>query len=667
MKLTKTLWTKLITIGLGATMALGVGLTASKVAEEVHAAEAIYHSTSFSTTEGFSTSSTYNAPRTNQGTSPYLWDFLNGTVSTTNAITSPSAHLRGYAGAQTPSLETVFAVSNITKVIFSYKSDTNISVNLSYSTNNRASWSNVTNFARVSSATQVTYTINAGGLSGDTNLRWQMQNDGSATGSSAELIIDDITIYQLVGSTTPVSSVSLNKSTSSLYVGDTEQLTATVLPADASDKTVSWGTSNANVVTVTSGGLVTATGAGSATVTVTTTDGGKTATCSYTITAVVLNSISIKTPATTTSFSLGQGFTSAGLVLNAVYNNGTIEVSSGYEISGVNTDVLGAQTATVTYGGKTTSYSIDVTNQNANVGTSSALSDLIISEYIEGASYNKAIEIFNGTGSSINLSNYSLKLATNGAQTWGNSLTLSGILANNDVYVLAHKSAAADILAVTDYSEETASVINFNGDDSIGLFYGENLIDIFGSISGTDPGTSWVVPYYESGEATATTHDKTWVRHSSVTGPNSTSPFASTEWLVYDLGTHSYLGSHTSGGGDVTPAEQATAFANYVMTGIGNNAAGNCVVVKSELDTEYGYMHADAKTIFQTSSDSLFVNARARMTYLTNWVAAQSPAGVSATPDHATKNALIASAVIGILGLTTVSGFYFLKKKKETF
>jgi hypothetical protein len=563
-------------------------------------------------------------------------------------------------------LETVFAFSNITKVVFSYKSDSNISVNLSYSTDSRVTWSSATNFARASASTQVTYTINAGGLSGNANLRWQMQNAGTATGSSAELIIDDITIYQFVGSTTPVSSVSLNKSSSSLYVGDTEQLTATVLPADASDKTVSWDTSNADVVTVTSGGLVTAIGAGSATITVTTTDGGKTATCNYTITAVVLNSINIKTPATTTVFSLGQGFTSAGLVLNAVYNNGTIEVSSGYEISGVNTNVLGAQVATVTYGGKTASYSIDITNQNANVGSSAALSDLIISEYIEGASYNKAIEIYNGTGSSINLSNYSLKLASNGAQAWGNSLTLSGTLANNDVYVLAHKDAAADILAVADYSEATASVINFNGDDSLGLFNGENLIDIFGSISGTDPGTSWVVPYYESGEATATTHDKTWVRHSSVTGPNSTSPFASTEWLVYDIGTHSYLGSHTSGGGDVTPTEQATAFANYVMTGIGNNAFGNCVAVKSELDTEYGYMHADAKTVFNSNSGSLFVNARARMVYLTNWVAAQSPTGVQTSPNNS-KSILMAITLIGFVGLTATAGLYFIRKKKETF
>ncbi|HNY74794.1 MAG TPA: hypothetical protein PKH35_04240, partial [Bacilli bacterium] len=137
---------------------------------------------------------------------------------------------------------------------------------------------------------------------------------------------------------------------------------------------------------------------------------------------------------------------------------------------------------------------------------------------------------------------------------------------------------------------------------------------------------------------------------------------------VGDIGIYSYTpGSQVWVSGDFTPLEQATAFANYVMTGIGNNAHGNCTAVKSELDAEYAAMSDPAKAEYNTNSGSLFVNARARMVYLTNWVAAQSRSGVQSTPDNTSKNALIASAVIGILGLTTVSGFYFLKKKKETF
>ena len=75
-----------------------------------------------------------------------------------------------------------------------------------------------------------------------------------------------------------VSGVSLNKSTLDLTVGETETLTATVSPSNATDKTVSWSSDNSDVVTVTDG-TVTAVAAGSAIITVTTQDGDKTARC----------------------------------------------------------------------------------------------------------------------------------------------------------------------------------------------------------------------------------------------------------------------------------------------------------------------------------------------------------------------------------------------------
>lgn len=81
----------------------------------------------------------------------------------------------------------------------------------------------------------------------------------------------------------PVASVSLDQTSLEMTVGDEVTLTATVAPADADVKTVSWSSSDEGVATV-SDGKVTAVGAGSATITVTTTDGGKTATCAVTVT-----------------------------------------------------------------------------------------------------------------------------------------------------------------------------------------------------------------------------------------------------------------------------------------------------------------------------------------------------------------------------------------------
>ena len=80
----------------------------------------------------------------------------------------------------------------------------------------------------------------------------------------------------------PVTGVSLNKTSTTISVGETETLTATVAPANALNPAVTWTSSNTDVATV-ANGVVTAKAAGSATITVTTTDGGFTATCAVTV------------------------------------------------------------------------------------------------------------------------------------------------------------------------------------------------------------------------------------------------------------------------------------------------------------------------------------------------------------------------------------------------
>ena len=82
-----------------------------------------------------------------------------------------------------------------------------------------------------------------------------------------------------------VNSITLNKTSSTLLKGKSEQLTATVLPTDASNRSVTWSSSNTSVVKVSSTGLVTYVGKGTATVTATAKDGsGIKASCTYTIT-----------------------------------------------------------------------------------------------------------------------------------------------------------------------------------------------------------------------------------------------------------------------------------------------------------------------------------------------------------------------------------------------
>ena len=98
--------------------------------------------------------------------------------------------------------------------------------------------------------------------------------DGSKTATCAVTV---------TAATVPVTGVSLNKDSLALGVGDSETLTATVKPEDATNKAVTWASSNSTVATVDQNGVVTAVAPGTATITVTTVDGGFTATCAVTV------------------------------------------------------------------------------------------------------------------------------------------------------------------------------------------------------------------------------------------------------------------------------------------------------------------------------------------------------------------------------------------------
>lgn len=82
----------------------------------------------------------------------------------------------------------------------------------------------------------------------------------------------------------PVTSVTLDKNTLALFTGDSATLVANVQPADATNKTVNWASSNPAIVTVDANGKVTAVAAGTANITATTVDGNKTAVCAVTVT-----------------------------------------------------------------------------------------------------------------------------------------------------------------------------------------------------------------------------------------------------------------------------------------------------------------------------------------------------------------------------------------------
>jgi hypothetical protein len=166
--------------------------------------------------------------------------------------------------------------------------------------------------------------------------------------------------------------------------------------------------------------------------------------------------------------------------------------------------------------------------------------ELFISEYIEGTSNNKAIEIYNGTGAAIDLAagGYNIQFFFNGSVTAGLTMNLTGSVAAGDMYVVAQSSANATILAQAD---QTNSSSWFNGDDAVVLRKGTTVIDVIGQI-GFDPGTEW-------GTGLTSTAHNTLRRKPSVCrgDPDGSNVFdPSIDWDGYATDTFDGLGTHTA-------------------------------------------------------------------------------------------------------------------------
>lgn len=112
----------------------------------------------------------------------------------------------------------------------------------------------------------------------------------------------------------------------------------------------------------------------------------------------------------------------------------------------------------------------------------------------------------------------------------------------------------------------------------------------------------------------------------------------------------------------------ANMLATEINTGLGSKASSTvdetCISIYAMLDSVYTRLSATAKNIFDTSSDSAFVSARARMAYLAAWVAANTPSGRSKSP--VTSNSTVtATFIIGIIGISSLLGYYFVTKRTK--
>ncbi|MEN9933493.1 MAG: hypothetical protein RLZZ387_72 [Chloroflexota bacterium] len=198
-----------------------------------------------------------------------------------------------------------------------------------------------------------------------------------------------------------------------------------------------------------------------------------------------------------------------------------------------------------------------------------ATSELFISEYVEGSSNNKALEIYNGTGSAVNLgaAGYNVQMYFNGSATATLTINLVGTIASGDVFVIVQSSANAALLAQADQTNGSGW---YNGDDAVVLRKGTTVVDVIGQI-GFDPGTEW-------GSGLTSTADNTLRRKIAVTagdtnGSNAFDPSA--EWDGFAIDVFGGVGSHSLTSDDVAPVVASSVPAN----GATNVSAGTSVTV----------------------------------------------------------------------------------------
>ncbi len=177
--------------------------------------------------------------------------------------------------------------------------------------------------------------------------------------------------------------------------------------------------------------------------------------------------------------------------------------------------------------------------------TTTGCTELFFSEYAEGSSNNKYIEIYNPTANAISLSSYTVYQSGNGG-SYTNTFTTNATIASGGVYMIAANQADASILAVADTAMAYPSIAHFNGDDAMILVSGTDTVDVIG-VPGVDPGSSWTV-------GTGSTANHTLVRMASIGAGSTDWTTGATEWDVYAQNTWTYMGAHTSNCIYVAPA-----------------------------------------------------------------------------------------------------------------
>jgi len=455
------------------------------MADEV---EMVIYSTGFESSEGFTAKTSYNNTTVNyEGPVGARWGVYHGTPSTTGAIDgSQSMQMRWYTGSpdNLGYTFTDFNLAKVTKVIFKAANTYGLSVVASYSTDGGTTYLGEETFALTGSAADYTYNISSTGEYANVRIKFQVALPDPVPTETSRLYIDDVRVYGMEsGEPSPPVARAGN---------DRTVLFGAAVTLDGSESS----DPNADIV-------------------------------SYQWTQIAGTSVTL--------------------------NNADSSVASFTAPD--NETVLSFELLVTDATSLTDKDTVSITVIEPVV------TPLFFSEYIEGSSNNKAYEIYNSSSDPVDLSDYTVKLSRDGAG-WGlyapgdprSALVfpLSGTLGPNEVYVVANAQADPAILSQADttfaYSttNPAAYTVCFTGNDALGLFYNDILVDVIG-VPTENPGSTggWAV----AGVANAT-YDNTIIRKLSIsTGNTDWAASAGTnadnsEWIVMGKDYFDNIGFH---------------------------------------------------------------------------------------------------------------------------
>ncbi|WP_462384614.1 Ig-like domain-containing protein [Intestinibacillus massiliensis] len=321
--------------------------------------------------------------------------------------------------------------------------DLTATVSPSNATNKTVTWSsNDTGVATVSDSGVVK------GVKAGTATITAKANDGSGKSATCKITVTGSS------STVSVTGVTLTPTTLSLVEGNSEQLTATVAPTNASNPKVSWTSSDANIATVDANGKVTAVKNGNATITVKTNDGGKTAQCTVTVKSETDIVTKISLSASSLSLEKGETNTLTATVQATGNADKTVTWSSSDEkiatVAGGVVSAVAAGTATITATAGDQSATCIVTVKADEPPKAIPVEDVTL----DTTSLNLSTSDENQQSAKLN-AKFKPENATNKNVTWSSSDNEIATVDNG--VVTAVSAGTATITVTTEDGEKTAT------------------------------------------------------------------------------------------------------------------------------------------------------------------------------------------------------------------